>query len=139
MADPEDWWTQYRKKEAKRLEQAERMAQYLMGALQFLGVKRVTMSFDGSGDDGEMGDPVYEPIPQAGLPEGVDSLVGVSCAGQLPGGWEINAGSSGVVLIDVAAGTCEVNIEWRDDEDEEDDEFLDEEEDEFLDEEEDER
>src|SRR5262245_10966075 len=122
MADPDDWWAQYQRKEAERLKHSEEMAEYLMGALRFLGVQRVPVAFAGYGDDGDVEDPVYEPTPRRGLAEGPDYVLRQCCSGQLPGGWEINAGSTGSVVIDVAAGKCEVNVEWHEDEDEEFDE-----------------
>jgi hypothetical protein len=118
MADTEDWWAEYQRKEAERLQRSEQMVQYVMGALRFLGVKRVRVPFDGFGDDGEVQDPVYEPEPAGGLPEGLDYLIRDCCCNQLPGGWEINAGSVGAIEIDVENGTSQVNIEWREEEDE---------------------
>src|SRR5262245_50189898 len=126
MTDAEDFWAKYQREEAERLKRSQEMTRYLMGALRFFGVKRVSVAFDGYGDDGEVQEPVYEPAPAGGLPEGMDQLIREACGNQLPGGWEINSGSTGAVEIDVVAGTCGVDIEWREDEDEEfDEDFLD--------------
>jgi hypothetical protein len=40
----------------------------------------------------------------------------------LPGGWEINSGSFGTIEIDVRAGTVEVDMEWREEDEDEYDE-----------------
>jgi hypothetical protein len=125
MSDAEDWLAKYRREEAERHARAEKMGQYLMGALRFLGVDLVEVEFDGYGDEGEVQEPEFTPDPPGGLPEGLGELVGQVCGGMLPGGWEINSGSFGTVEIDVRAGTVEVDMEWReedeDDYDEEDD------------------
>jgi hypothetical protein len=126
MSETEDWYAKYQREQAQRLDRAQKMTRYLMGALRFFGVKRVTVAFDGSGDDGEVQEPVYDPAPAGGLPEGLDLALRDAMHHQLPGGWEINAGSVGDIVIDVAAGTCDVNVEWREDEDEEEYEVSDE-------------
>jgi hypothetical protein len=125
MSDPDKWYKEYERKEALRLERAKQVTNYLIGALRFFGVKRVTVAFDGYGDDGEVQEPVYAPKPKGGLPEGLALTLRDAMCHLLPGGWEIESGSVGEIVIDVAAGTCDVNIEWRESEDE--DEFFDDE------------
>jgi hypothetical protein len=124
MEEREDWLASYQRKEAERLERGKELGEYLAGALRFLGVKRVTVAFDGSGDDGEVQQPKYEPKPKGELPEGLDLALRDCCAWQLPGGWEINAGSVGAVVIDAEAGTSRVDIEWREEEEEFDEDFM---------------
>jgi hypothetical protein len=125
MSDTEDWYAKYQRQQAERLDRAQKMTKYLIGALRFFGVGRVKVAFDGYGDDGEIQEPVFEPASAGGLPEGFEMVLRDAMNNHLPGGWEINSGSVGTIVIDVAKGTCEVDVEWRE-EDEEEYEFDDE-------------
>lgn len=122
MSNIEDWWASYQRLESQRLDLAQRRIQYLLPVLHFLGILQVRVAFDGSGDEGEIHEPTYDSLPCCGLPEGLHDFLRDSCADKLPGGWEINAGSSGVILIDVQAGTCQVEIDWREEEEDWDEE-----------------
>jgi hypothetical protein len=119
MSNPEDWFAQYQRQEAARIAYSQELAKYVIEALRFLGVYRVAVDFDGCGDDGEIHAPEYAPAPACGLPEGLDDLIREASGGQLPGGWEINSGSSGSVILDVKAGTCDVEIEWHEEDEDE--------------------
>jgi hypothetical protein len=121
--DHDQWWADYQRQEAERLERSEQLARYAAGALRFLGVRKVEVEFDGSGDDGEVQEPVYTPTPSHALPEGLEALVTQACHGLLPGGWEINAGSFGTITINVAKGTCAVDQTWREEEEYDEDEM----------------
>jgi hypothetical protein len=105
MASEKDWLDDYLRREREKEEKARRVVDYLVPALRFLGVQKVTVEFDGYGDSGEVRDPTFTPTPAAAVPEGLGALIVETCSRMLPGGWEINEGSFGTFTIDVAAGT----------------------------------
>lgn len=123
VPDPEweDFMARYRREEAERQRRGEERARYVAPALRFFGVQAVEADFDGYGDDGTMDEPTFSPPPPAELPFGLTEFVGTICGDVLPGGWEINGGSFGTVQIDVGTGTIHLDIEWR--EDDEEDEY----------------
>ena len=120
----DDWLARYEARQEQRKQYSERLAEYLIPALRFLGVEAVFIQFDGSGDSGEVQKPSFEGAPAAGVPEGLSELAEHACYYALPGGWEINAGSSGDWTIFVEEGYADLDVEWRDelDEPDEDDE-----------------
>jgi hypothetical protein len=118
--DMSDWLRRYQERQAALKKYGESCLDYAMEALQFLGVKEVTVEYDGSGDDGEVQQPQFDPVPPEGLPQGLESLIHEACCHMLPGGWEINEGSFGAIYIDVEKGKVEVDHEWREEEAEED-------------------
>jgi len=119
VADAEDFMTQYRREEAKRIAAAKESLRYLAGALRLIGVKKVTAPFDGYGDEGSLNEITYDPLPSAGFPDGLQQAIERAIYDLLPGGWEINAGSFGTVTLDTATGEAEVDHEWRDEDEEE--------------------
>lgn len=122
MSETEDWLAKYRRQEAERKKHGEDLAAYLSRALRFFGVERVEVRFDGQGDDGEVETPEYIPIPHGELPHGLASAIEESCWGLLPGGWEINAGSVGTITLDTRDGTATLDVEWREEEEDWDEE-----------------
>jgi hypothetical protein len=122
MADIDDWLARSRARDQRLKQYSERLAEYLVPALRFLGVEFVSVEFDGYGDDGQVHDAEFAPTPEAGVPEGIDSFAERACCFALPGAWEINAGSYGVWKIDVERGRAVLDHEWRDEDDFEDDE-----------------
>jgi hypothetical protein len=76
------------------------------------GVIRLTASFDGSGDSGQIETVTVEPegieISDALWDKLDDFLLEL-----LPGGWEINEGSFGQFDIDVGQGQVTVDASWR--------------------------
>ena len=115
MAKADDWMARYHARQERQKQHSERLVEYLVPALRFLGVTLVSVEFDGYGDDGEIKDAVIDETPQAGLPEGLDGAIEAACSYALPGGWEINAGSCGIWFIDVEKGKSRLDIEYRDD------------------------
>jgi hypothetical protein len=99
--------------EKKKAEQL----QTICGLLNRLAVKTVDVSYNGYGDEGEIEGVKCIPNPPAGLPEGFESLIEEYAHSTLPPGWEIEAGSQGVLQINVARQTTKLNHEWRLDED----------------------
>ena len=119
MAD-DDWMARAQARHDRHKQYSDRLAEYLIPALRFLGVEFVSVEYDGYGDDGEIQDADFAPTPEAGLPEGIDSFAERACGFALPGAWEINAGSYGVWTIDVEKGKTRLDHEWRDEDDFED-------------------
>jgi hypothetical protein len=110
----------------------------LLNALAAANIARVTVSFDGYGDSGQIesvdvvdiaGAPCVlpgidvtlhqavwdqeEPREQASpLPDAIERLV-YDLLGATHGGWEINDGAFGSVVIDVPSGTIELECNLR--------------------------
>jgi hypothetical protein len=80
-------------------------------SLTQLGVTGVTARFDGSGDSGQIEAFTVEPetVVLGALEEELEDFL----VEQLPGGWEINAGSFGEFTVDMAAGAVTVQASWR--------------------------
>ena len=118
----DDWMARYRAQQERQKVYGEQLVQYALPALRFLGVTYVAYRFDGEGDSGQVVDCEFEDAPEAGLPEGLEKFLERACNCALPGGWEIDAGSSGHWFVDVEDGKTDLEIEWRD-EDEIEDEY----------------
>jgi hypothetical protein len=118
MTAPGDWYQEYLRQQHEREKYAARLVTYLSPMLRFLGVEEVKITFDGYGDDGQVQDPVFTPAPAGGLPEGLGRMIEEICENLLPGGWEVNSGSFGTILILAGAGIYSVNHTWRDEEEE---------------------
>ena len=82
---------------------------------------RYAATFDGTNDSGSVKKPVFHPSPAVELPFGLAEEL--RRCWWLPSGWEINAGSSGTLTLDVATGKVSVDIEWRDEDDEPEEEM----------------
>ncbi len=98
----------------------------LLGALRERGYTELTIHFDGGGDSGSLGDWLVQgdaaiDLESLGLGAAAIETLEELCYGALPGGWEINSGSSGWFTIDVATGVVDFTFEWGEDEDEDDD------------------
>lgn len=122
-------------------ERSSRARSSVIRALRSAGVKRVDIRFDGSGDSGQIEEIVYSPaqgkgfgtseVPDTkreftdwsqGEPRKVarnhthDELVEEACYGILFSehpGWEINEGSYGDFVIDVASDKISLNFNQR--------------------------
>src|SRR5262245_7979380 len=105
MADRETW----QEREAREKREAEEGLRVACTVLRRLGVKQVEAKYDGAGDEGWVQEIRYKPEPPPGLPEGLPARIEQFVYTQLPGGWEINSGSHGVMTIDVA--TCKANLD----------------------------
>jgi hypothetical protein len=124
MAEEDAWLIRYRKRQEQQKQYGEQLVQYAVPALRFLGVSYVAYRFDGEGDSGSVVETEFEDAPEAGLPEGLERFLESACYCALPGGWEINAGSSGHWFVDPEDGSTDLEIEWRDeDEDPEENEY----------------
>jgi hypothetical protein len=66
------------------------------------------ITYDGSGDSGDIHEPTLEPSLKGaihGLGFYLDEDAAIECIDRLlPGGWEINEGSSGSVVFDIDTG-----------------------------------
>lgn len=127
MSDVDDFMKRYHREEERRMQSATETLQYVAPALQFLGVRLVKATFDGAGDEGWLDPLQYDPPPTSSLPDGLGQMIESAFENLLPGGWEIDSGSSGTISLDTATGKHTLQHEWRD---EEDDEFDEDEEDE---------
>jgi hypothetical protein len=117
---PGDWFEQSKREQERDRRHSERIVAYLVPALRFLGVSKVSITYDGYGDDGSFEPVAYEGAPAAGVPEGMDGMIEHACELALPRCWEINEGSYGTWWIDVRAGKAELEHEWHEEEDYED-------------------
>jgi hypothetical protein len=95
MADSDDWMARYHARQERLKQHSDHLAEYLVPALRFLGVTFVTVEFDGYGDSGQIEEVKFDGQGAAGVPEGMRDAVETACYYGLPGGWEINAGSTG--------------------------------------------
>jgi hypothetical protein len=119
----ESWAARFKREDKERKDAALREVKYLAEFLALLGVKQVLAKFDGSGDEGQITETIVKPEPKAGLPPGLANAISNQIAAWIPGGWEINEGSFGTVKLDVATAKCVCDIEYRPEEDyDEDDE-----------------
>lgn len=135
--DADDFMVRYRAYEerANALHPANKAA--LFAALAAAGITRVTVTFDGYGDSGQIegiaakaGDSDAElpdtPVELAGTSFGSDEIVRTTnplpdaieafCYRVLEskhGGWENNEGAFGEFVLDVATGTVEFDFNYR--------------------------
>ena len=70
------------------------------------------MRFDGNGDSGLIEDFTTEPASVT-IGQELQAELEEFLAERLPGGWEINEGSSGDIKVDVASGRIEVSGYWH--------------------------
>jgi hypothetical protein len=120
MAD-EDWLRRFHARQGRQRQHSERLAEYLAPALGFLGVVAVIVEFDGYGDSGDVQAPVFEWREDAEmegevrdhLPQGLLPFIEEACRWALPSGWDDNAGSRGEWIIDVESGAPELELSWR--------------------------
>jgi hypothetical protein len=80
----------------------------LLGPLREAGIANVWIHYDGSGDSGAI-----ERIEPQTIPEALQQALEEHAYDLLPGGWEINEGSHGVITIDVNEGCLVVEHSWR--------------------------
>jgi hypothetical protein len=80
----------------------------LFPALREAGITDVLIDYDGCGDSGTVGN-----ITPATIPQAVQDRLEEYAHTILPGGWETNEGSHGVIIIDVANETITVDHAWR--------------------------
>jgi hypothetical protein len=117
MAKQDDWMAQYEARERRQQAHSERLAEYLVPALRFLGVETVQIEFDGYGDEGDVHDATFGGPRREDVPEALAEMLEAACCYALPGGWEVNAGSYGVWCLDVEAGKARLDMEYRDEDD----------------------
>lgn len=99
----DNWYAEYTKKQKERQNEAVERIKNIV--LQYPSIKgTLTYEFDGQGDSGEIYDGKF--TPSAGsLGEILDvheKEIAASVGNLLPGGWEINDGSSGKIVITFA-------------------------------------
>jgi hypothetical protein len=111
MAKQESW----QEREKRERLQAEQGLRVACKVLQRLGVATVEARYDGAGDEGWIQEVRYDPSPPAGLPEGLQPLIEAYVGTRLPPGWEINAGSSGKMTIDVNTRAARLDHHWKED------------------------
>ncbi len=113
MADLNDFMARYRREEEKRTTSAAAALRYASGALRLMGVARVVAAFDGAGDSGAIESVRFDPPPPAGVPDGLAEVIENALYKLLPGGFEINEGSSGTITLDTATGRTKVDQQWN--------------------------
>jgi hypothetical protein len=80
--------------------------------LSRLGVRSISAHFDGYGDSGQIDQLDVEPesaVLDRSLADALENFL----LNQLPGGWEINEGSTGVFTVDVPNGQVTLAASWR--------------------------
>ena len=93
-------------------EQLKSLLKPICEALTALGVCEVVAQFSGSGDEGEFYEIEYLPASETRVvPKDLADALYDWLGYALPGGWEINEGSSGTVTIDVPATIAHVDID----------------------------
>ena len=111
-------WAEWQRETEQRKRNAEKHTPYLSGALRFLGIEKVSAAWDGYGEEGQFEASVFQPSSPTDLPFGLIDAIDRLWDPLLPSGCEINAGSFGTLTLDTATGKALVDIEWRDEDDE---------------------
>jgi hypothetical protein len=101
-------------REAAQREQARQTLAVTCDRLSELGVTLVDITYDGYGDSGAIESVrAFAGDKETKLPDDVDeALQDVACE-LLPGGWEINDGSFGELVLDVAGRKITRQHNWR--------------------------
>jgi hypothetical protein len=84
----------------------------ICAALRSLGVSRVEMDYNGGGDEGAIESFSFFPEGVV-VPDEFQELLDSWVCSVLPGGWEINEGSQGNILINVAESTARIEHEMN--------------------------
>ncbi len=109
----DNWKAEYEAKRSAEQKEAEKQIRKVCEVLEGLGVKTVTVHYDGEGDDGSIEDVDFEPEPAAGIPNGIDDVIRDAAYDFLPDGWENNEGSFGTLEIDVGERKVHRDHSWR--------------------------
>ena len=80
----------------------------VLAQLRDLGVSELSLSYNGEGDEGLV--EIDEPLD---LPTNLNHKITEWAHHVLPGGWEINDGSSGTITLDVTTGTGKIEYYER--------------------------
>jgi hypothetical protein len=91
-------------------EEARDLLRPICAALLQLGVQSVTLEYAGCGDDGAIESICFSP-KTIEVPKVLEEIVESWTYAILPGGWEINEGGQGTVLIDVSSSTARIEHE----------------------------
>lgn len=68
------------------------------------GVEKITIEYNGEGDDGSIGDLVASPVVDISKWEDTLADFAIDFLSEQHGGWEINDGSYGDIVIDLKTG-----------------------------------
>jgi hypothetical protein len=98
----EDWRAEYETRKAAEELHARRQLGTALDLFARLGVRTVSLMYDGGDGAGSLYGVAFDPMPPAGIPEGLAEVVRASAYWLLPAGWEIDDGSYGPLTIDVA-------------------------------------
>jgi len=117
------WLEQYNREEEECNKKARQAMTFYLPVLRAMGVSRVLVYFDGSGDSGSIdrleirssatAEGVISALARWEIPSHITEALGEAAYTVLPGGWEINEGSSGYVELDVRTGEMSVHIQWN--------------------------
>lgn len=109
-----DWRYDYEAQRAREREDALTDLTKVCKTLVRLGVKTVTIEYDGCGDSGCIEHISFDP-ERAASPRLVKISGRIEHAAYqfLPDGWELNAGSYGEITIDVKSGKMHREHSWR--------------------------
>ena len=96
--------------QAEAAEELRRICQELHG----LGVTRVAIAYDGYGDEGTIEKiQAFRDDQEVDCPEPISHQLEGLAETWLPGGWDMNEGAYGALLLDVAAQTLTRAHHWR--------------------------
>ena len=118
-----DYLAHYYPEQERLQREAKSKAVYLSGALRFFGVEKVSQEWDGFGDDRQFEASVFHPPLPSDLPFGLGDAIDLLWHPFFPPGCEINVGWVGTLTLDVATGKVAVDLEFRVEEDEPDEEM----------------
>jgi hypothetical protein len=117
MTDDEessDWYRQWEEQQERERQEGRDAVIAACARLQKLGVTRVTIPYDGCGDSGTVDDPIgYRGDEEIELPQDLSESLVSAAYNLLPGGWEINEGSSGELTLDIPQRSLRRNHAWR--------------------------
>jgi len=100
---------------AERKHHTSLAARTLFASLAAAGVAKVECQYYGSSDDGCVEAPTFYDAAGGAMPPpyGLGGLVEDFIYNALPGGWDNNDGSSGIVTLDVAAGLADFDHNYN--------------------------
>jgi hypothetical protein len=105
---------QMQEQERQQRENAQQLLAVTCDRLTELGITRVLITYDGYGDSGNIESVVaYAGEEDVELASEIDAALQEAAYDLLPGGWEINDGSFGELVLDVSERRLVREHNWR--------------------------
>lgn len=112
--EADDWLQVYLAQQQQAQQEAQERLAGCCQQLAALGIEQVQIAYDGYGDEGSVQGITalvdHHPVP---LDAGLEEALSDAACELLPGGWEINEGSFGELLLDVAKRRVTRQHNWR--------------------------